>query len=68
MKIQGFVAYGKEGGRTAILVPAKLQGIIHSWIHHDRCTALLVKKILPLSVYLSHERYDEEVYDIVIAT
>ena len=68
MKIKEFVVHRRDGRLTAIFVPEKLQRNKQSWIHHDKCTALLVKSILLLSVHLPHDGYDEEEYVIVMAT
>jgi endonuclease/exonuclease/phosphatase family metal-dependent hydrolase len=62
MNVPGYIVYGHDNGRTAILCPRKVNHFRRSWVDHERCTAILVGSFMLLSVYMPHSGLDEEDY------
>ena len=60
MNVPGYVAYGCDHGRTAILCPRQVGHFRRTWVDAERCTAILVGLSMLLSVYMPHSGHDEE--------
>ena len=56
----GYVCYGWDSGRTAILCPRQVCHVRCSWECHERRTAVLIDSLLILPVYMSHGGYEGE--------
>ena len=42
MNVPGYIVYGTDHGRTAILCPREVHHFRRSWVDNERCTAILV--------------------------
>ena len=62
MNLPGYIAYGRDHGRTANLCPREVNHFRRSWVDSERCTAILVGSPMLLSVYMLHSGNDEEDY------
>ena len=61
MNVPGFIVYGRDHGGTAILCQREVNHFRRSWVDHERCTAILVRSSMLLSVYMP-QWLDEEDY------
>ena len=52
MNVAGYIVYGNDLGRTAILCPREVNHFRRSWIDNERCTAIMVGSTMLLSVYI----------------
>ena len=55
----GYIVYGTDHGRTAILCPPKVNHFRRSWVDRDRCTAIMVCSTILFSVYMPQSGRDE---------
>ena len=62
LRVPGYIVYGTDHGRTAILCPREVNHFRRSWVDNERCTAILVATTMLLSVYMPHSGYDEVDY------
>ena len=61
MNVPGYIVYGTDHGRTAILCPREVDHFCRSRVDSERCTAIVGTTML-LSFYMPHSRYDEVDY------
>ena len=62
MNVPGYIVYGADHGRTAILCPREVNHFRRSWVDNKRCTAILVGTMMLLSVYMPHSGHGEVDY------
>ena len=60
MNVPGYIVYGNDHGRTAILCPREVNHFRRSWVDHERCTAIMVGSKMKRSVNMPHSGRDEE--------
>ena len=60
VNVPGYIVYGNDHGRTAILCPREVNHFSRSWADHERCTAIMVGSTMLLSVFVPHSGRDEE--------
>ena len=68
MNVPGYIVYGDDHGRTAILCPREVNHFRRPWTDHERCTAVMVGSTMLLSVYMPHSGRDEEDFIEALAT
>ena len=61
MNVPGYIVYGTDHGRTAILCPREVNHFRRSCVDNERCTAILGSTTL-LAVYMPHSGRDEMDY------
>ena len=62
MNVPGYIVYGTDNGRTAILCPQEVNHFRRSWVESERCTAILLVSTMLLSVYMPQCGRDEVDY------
>ena len=62
MNVPGYIVYGTDHGRTAILCPREVDHFRRSWVDNGRCTAILLGSTMLLSVHMPHRGRDEVDY------
>ena len=62
MNVPGFIVFGTDRGRTAILCPREVNHFRRSWVDNERCTAILVGSTMWLSVCMPHSDREEMDY------
>ena len=62
LNVVGYIVYGRDHGRTAIVCPWEVNHFRRSWADDERCTAIMVGQTMLLSVFMPHSGRDEEDY------
>ena len=62
MNVPGYVVYGTDHGRTAMLCPREVNHFRRSWVDNERCTAILVGSTMLFSVFMPRSGRDEVEY------
>ena len=68
MELKGFVCYGNRNGYASLLVSDKFSTIKRSWETEERCTAILFRTTMVMSVYAPDSRKSLEMYEECIAS